>query len=1266
MAALSETLVVPIDLAALCVGDTDVNGSATNPYGTKDFARLDPDFSLLPYAQDGTAHNSGPYVSTQVLPDTFQRASNPLDVGIHLHWALPDAVSHGMQDDTGAIAFSPAPNRWLVARIATNSADPKAPDTCLKAWVIESDRLWDRDADLGPLAMAQNSRSLAVPIQPTPTEPSNKSFRTLGRAFDLDAWAEDPAADRADLTALGYGEDTYAAAYQLCPNVFGFWDTLDDLDPESYPPATTRISYLLMGWFAEARHDPLQRITYLPGATYADKIAKISDTYRWAFAPDADETVPTRTTYNALMTDIPWDRKTHYIDKRSPAPGSLEVAVGNTTPEALSALLAHKPDLRHYSNIELVLNALQLGLLSRLELPGGIKDIGEALHASAFASTSAGSIWVAEPAADVDPLATASINETGSLAPRSLAMLPPSVGDDLNALNAAQAAHDAFAREIWTLRSRIFADWYRYMQASYGTLPPDADPNLVTEIEDFLEKEVAALNDLERQQDTASDQVDALATALRQRLGSDYTLSRTDGPRFWNATDPTILFSGDEVKPPYRYKPVGALNADGDLICRVGPNLISAMTVPDNPLDLKVEAAALPALPVNPAIPVDAALSALIGEAFFLDPVQACVLAVAVAAQGGGNENPAIADFTAFVTVVRTAQAQLFSGQGPVVDVRFQGLPPTAVSFSKWAPPWIPIILQWQIDYYPNALGAFGPDFVIKNYTLDSDQIDLNYTGSIPANSDDLRSYEGTIVLTHNTEIDIRQQIEEYLKNFPDDDIDGELRKILDDMDVAMEAQALSGMNQGLLQLAQILQMEVSDPLAILKGLIFTRFTNETIRNAVKEHNTDTPLGNNAFSPLRTGGMKISRVRIIDAFGQPMDITDPSVIRAETMIPPQETQTLINLAPRMVQPTQLNFNWLAANNDAVEMNGHPATTPVFGWVLYNHLDRAMMIYDIQGKALGSFNELGPFWQGAPGNQQAYGKPIEEVFADANTHLRNFALGVASAGEPVKYLHDMLRAMDDSITFIAPGQSTPNDSLSVLIGRPLALVRARLDLTALGLPAMDQSFAAFHQALKSADPLDRDAGGAPHVKVPVQLGDVTDISDGLVGYFIDNGTPEVYQTFYSPVARPNAQSGVMRPAFDQITVVTDPETDPVFVSIMLDPQAPLHATTGMLPIKELTIPPSLISDDLASIAVTFLTTPILNSGIPTMPVPAESGYVWSWVTQRQGVGKWTIEGLRESDETSFLQQEIQEGWLKLQHQIESLITPLDAEDTDADA
>ena len=231
MLALSDTLIVPLDLAALCVGQTDVNGSATQPYGTKDFSRLAPDFSLLPYAANGIARNPGPYLSTQVLPGAFQKASDPLDVGLHLHWALPETLTHGTQNAAGAIAFQNAPNRWLILRIATNTAELQTPTTDLKAWILESDRLWDGDTPLQTTAPVQNRVSLAVPIEPNPNVQPNKSWMMLGRVFALDGWAEDPTAPRANLTALGYGEATYAATYQLCPNVFGFWDPLNDLDP---------------------------------------------------------------------------------------------------------------------------------------------------------------------------------------------------------------------------------------------------------------------------------------------------------------------------------------------------------------------------------------------------------------------------------------------------------------------------------------------------------------------------------------------------------------------------------------------------------------------------------------------------------------------------------------------------------------------------------------------------------------------------------------------------------------------------------------------------------------------------------------------------------------------------------------------------------------------------------------------------------------------------------------------------------------------------
>lgn len=1244
MTGLHDTLIVPVDLAALCVGETDVNGSADNPYGTKDFSRLSPDFSLLPYASGGVAHNSGPYLSTQALADTFQEASIPLDVGIHLHWALPDALTHGTQDVDGSIGFQKAPDRWLILRIVTNSADPRAPVTALKAWVLESNHLWDRAQTAEGLA--QNKMSLATPTQPKPDELPNKSWMTLGRVFDYEGWAEDPVALRADLTALGYGDPTYAASYQLCPNVFGFWDTLSDLDPAVFPPASSRVGYLLMGWHASLADDPMSRITYPDGATHDQQLAAIAEAYSWTFASDTGESIPTRTAYNALMTSIPWDRKTRYIDKRTPSPESLEVAVGNTTPEALSAMLAAQPNLAGEPHIEQILNALQLGLLSRLQLPGGLRMIDEAIHQAGFASTSDGTLWAVQSVdgpATMNPISPGQARRTER--PR-LADLPGDLGSALNDLNSSQAGLDRLRQDIDSLRGRIFTDWCNYMQIEYAELTPLDVVISANDARTFIQAEVEALQDVIAEASNQAEQVAARTAVVEALLTADFQLVATDGPRFWGPTDPVVLFSGDEVKPPYRYNPTDSTNEAGDLICRIGTHAISALTAATAGTTLNLPASALPSPAVNSGVPLAPAQAALTGEAFFLDPVQSAVLAAGVAALGGAG-NPAVADFAAFRSEVEGAQRALFNHTLPG-PVGFDGTPPSNASFKIWEKPWIPIILQWEIEHFPTALPPYPETFITRNYDFGDGDIDLRFKGSIPVNDAASRSYDGTIVLTHNTEINIRQQIEEYIANSPDDDVDDELRDILDKMELSMQAQALSGFNDSFLQLARILQMGVSDPLGILKGQFFSHFTNVTVKHAVAEHNTASPLPNTTFSPVRDGGFRIPRARVVDAFGQPLDITSPKVIRSENLIPPAETQELINLPVRMTQPIQLNFDWVAATTDQIETNSVPATTPIFGWVLFNHLDRALTIYDEMGEALGSFNQLGPFWQGAPGNQAVYNKPIDEVFAHANRHLRNFALGVASAADPVGYLTEMLRATDKSLAFIAPGAAGSSEGLSVLIGRPIALVRAALNVNALGLPAVNQSKAAFNVAIEGGKPLDRDTGGATGVQVPVRLGELSDLDDGLVGYFIDDGEEAAYRTFYSPVASDQDSHGVVIPAFDQIRLTTQPGSAPLMVSMMIDPNAAIHATTGLMPMKELTIPSSMITDALESIAVTFLATPILGGSTAQMPVPEESGYAWSWVTQEEGVGKWKVEPLTKGNALSLLQQQVQEGWLKLSH------------------
>ena len=137
-------LLVPINLEALVVG-----------IPTGQWTDLHPNFSLL---------RRGRILGSQVAPALFdarpQIVAKPPDTppqgpqpGIHLHWALPDALTRGRQKRPAnsqeafeAPEFPLIPNRWMVQRI---SRKPQANEISVRAWVVESDFLYGTDGEKG-------------------------------------------------------------------------------------------------------------------------------------------------------------------------------------------------------------------------------------------------------------------------------------------------------------------------------------------------------------------------------------------------------------------------------------------------------------------------------------------------------------------------------------------------------------------------------------------------------------------------------------------------------------------------------------------------------------------------------------------------------------------------------------------------------------------------------------------------------------------------------------------------------------------------------------------------------------------------------------------------------------------------------------------------------------------------------------------------------------------------------------------------------------
>src|SRR5205085_7105147 len=113
----------------------------------------------------------------------------------------------------------------------------------------------------------------------------------------------------------------------------------------------------------------------------------------------------------------------------------------------------------------------------------------------------------------------------------------------------------------------------------------------------------------------------------------------------------------------------------------------------------------------------------------------------------------------------------------------------------------------------------------------------------------------------------------------------------------------------------------------------------------------------------------------------------------------------------------------------------------------------------------------------------------------------------------------------------------NSGLSVLIGRPVALVQALLRLELLGPPAINQSFACL-----SAESFTETDNGTTQVQFPAVLGDIDQMDDGLVGYFLQAGDRSKFDftSFFTEGADGPGANGVVQPVQGTITLTAAPK------------------------------------------------------------------------------------------------------------------------------
>ena len=356
---------------------------------------------------------------------------------------------------------------------------------------------------------------------------------------------------------------------------------------------------------------------------------------------------------------------------------------------------------------------------------------------------------------------------------------------------------------------------------------------------------------------------------------------------------------------------------------------------------------------------------------------------------------------------------------------------------------------------------------------------------------------------------------------------------------------------------------------------------------------------------------------------------------------------------------------MSAADDAVVTGPDPATTPVCGWLVVNHLDQSLLLSSASGAVLGKLRldarQQQVLWDPDPVPGSAEDAPAQPI---ANPHLGALQAAVLRlAGADFEHLLSYLEQVEEKIN---PPGSQVNSKVAALMGMPIAVVRAGLQIQLDGAPVHDQS------AATTGKPEDY---GYSEIGYPIALGDLSQLDDGLFGYFTPragagsrgaNGDGTDYGTLYVPGGGDvSSWTGhfIVQPDPDRPPVRLSPYADgepsvPAYVTLLMDPRLAVKARTGVLPAKAVTLPVQDTSAVLASHELFLQSSPVLTSAQEfAMPHPGKSYGTWSWLTLQRDPGSRDGFPAVWQETTDFGQRTgsaglpvypllIQDGWLRL--------------------
>lgn len=1189
--SLNNPLFVPLDINAFAVNQNTLQNKGAN------LQRWQYAYAFL------NSYNTP-------LPKPFTGQNTFTSPGVAVHWELPHILRQGAQGNSGGMQFPLVPNRWLVVRYSgplTNRS--------VVAWVVQSDALGNSTPITGGSPFINPT---ADTLQPT----------WVGQVVGLSNWNE-PNPPALFLTAVAPGNNMFAAFQPYCQSVFSMFDPLDGV------AAQDTLSYLVAGWYSDPAADII-------GQWQSDgsSFQAFLDQAGWTLAAPSADTA-SYGIYSGLAWGIEWDLNGP-AQNNTPAPGAIQVALGNTTVDALTALIAAQAQAAGRGEIDAeVLEALQYGLLPAYDQPDAQFELQQQIEQGWFGSSTGGYQWEivnapVDPASG-DPPAAPSSEELQHEA------------QWLSALNLQQKAFDQAVLELVDLQWNLYQTWWKSgfaqtngltspypqgtSQAQFQQALDASDPTSLISRVHAQQQNVATLAASIPTGTTQQALQSAIAAyAAAQGLPATRELKQIALRPFQHAYDPTVLMQG--------LKTDALLIPTEPLACRFLSQLVTGFSWSGGTILLAQVQSIVPTPANMGAVP--AQMLNLLQEFFLLDPTNATMIAQTAL----GTSDP------------QTIAAVATGMQNTAGDV---GIAPD-INLAQWQQPWSPLVLLWDVVWYPIPHDAGGAPL----WQFDGNAYQWNGSGF--DSSAPTWEYQGSIFLTPQASFNFRAQIEKFIVENPDVPGVEQLNEFIEQID------GWDFLSQSLVGLSQM--MALRDPAPNLSPSFNsqTYFAGESFSSLIGSSANYVPAPGipqqppfepwppSGFQNWRAGQFLIRRLFVIDRFGQSCEVVNSTTqagftpVLAPSLVPQvpvlqQQAGRFVQLPPRLLQPGRLNFDYVSCSDDSQILGVDPAVNPICGWLLHNYLDESIVAYDNAGTSLGAIwiitndqNTQVVYWQAAPGSP--YASIADLLNTPDLVHLGQMLGQVQSLGPDA--FRSLILTVDQAVWNIGGSETTADYGLTLLAGRPVALLRVRLQYELAGAAISDPSWRFTFSP---------QANPATSWQYPIRLGEAGQQQDGLIGYF----SGDDYSTLHAPNPPPdNPDPTYIVPVGtgEQLTLPFDSETA-AYLTLLTDPRAVIHATTAILPVVTIAVPQPFVDAAFAKMQVSFTIGPLLSDmvipaepgpeDLPAlvMPRPSLKNGTWSW--QQFDGASWTSYEILQSVPTAQLSNVnpiLREGLLQL--------------------